>query len=196
MARPRKIADHPDTRDLILKAARLEFAACGISAPLDAIAKRCGIRRSSLLHHFKSKSVLIDAVIEDVLDKVRAQLLGAISVSNNDYSSSMIAVRAVLTKLESDEQGIAAMLTHCMLAEEVNGPVTNRVAELIDVIYATLLMAGAGKDRPKQELRSVIAHIALGELTRSALGPRANELWGTEDGVTPLFNAYFIDNSN
>lgn len=195
MARPRKIADNPQTRDLILKSARLEFAARGISAPLDAIAERCGIRRSSLLHHFKSKNLLVDAVIEDILEKARARLLEAIAAGNNDYSSSMKAVIAVLRSLEDEEQGVAGMLTHCMLTEQAGGPVTKRAAEFIDVIHATILMAGAGRDRSTDELRAVVAHIVIGEITRAALGSRATEIWGPADGVNPLFTAYFIDES-
>lgn len=193
MARPRKIADNPQTRDLILKSARLEFAARGISAPLDAIAERSGIRRSSLLHHFKSKSLLIDAVIEDILEKARTQLLEAIASGGSDYTNSMAAVIATLRKLEEEEQGVAGMLTHSILTEVDGGPVTKRAAEFIDVVHATILMAGAGRDRPTEDLRAVIAHLVIGEITRVALGNRANELWGPADGAGPLFNAYFID---
>lgn len=192
MARPRKIADNPQTRDLILKSARLEFAARGISAPLDAIAERCGIRRSSLLHHFKSKNLLIDAVIEDILEKARTRLVDAIAAGNNDYTSSMNAVVAVLRNLEDEEQGVAGMLTHCMLTEDEAGPVTKRAAEFIEVIQATILMAGAGRNRTSDEIKAVIAHLVVGEITRAALGSRATQLWGPADGVNPLFNAYFI----
>lgn len=193
MARPRKSADNPHMRDQILKAARLQFAARGISAPLDAIAEQCGIRRPSLLHHFKSKSLLIDAVIEDILEKARSQLLEALSASGNDYASNMNAIVFVLRSLEEEEQGVAGMLTHCMLTETEAGPVTKRAAEFIDVIHSTLLMAGAGRGRPSDEIRAVVAHLVIGEITRVALSGRANSLWGTSDGVNPLFNAYFMD---
>jgi len=43
MARPRTQPNAPSTRSKILNAARIEFSTQGIAAPLDAIAKRCGI---------------------------------------------------------------------------------------------------------------------------------------------------------
>lgn len=193
MARPKKSASDPDTRDQILSAARLEFSARGVSAPLDAIAERCGIRRSSLLHHFKSKNLLIDAVIEDILEKARARLLEAISEGDSDYESSMNSVISVLRSLEREEQGVAGVLTHCLLGEDEDGQVTKRAAEFIDVIHATIMMAGGGREHVSEEIRAVIAQLVIGEIVRVALGSRAKRIWGDADGVNPLYNAYFID---
>lgn len=192
MARPRKVSDSPQTRDEILRAARIEFSARGIAAPLDAIAERCGIRRSSLLHHFKSKNILITAVVDDILEKARNNLLEAISAGKGDYSTTMRSVITVLKKLEEEEQGVAGMLAHCLLTEGDGGSLTVRMGEFIEVIHATALMAGAGRNHPSEQIRASIAHLVMGELSRAALGARANHIWGEADGVKPLFDAYFL----
>jgi len=196
MARPKKIENAPDMRDQILRAARIEFAAQGIAAPLDAIAARCGIRRPSLLHHFKSKPALITAVVDDILQKARDQLLVAIAAGQGEYSATLKAVLKVLRDLEREEEGVAGVLLHAMLLEVEDGPVRARVADFIEVIHATALVAGAKQNRSAADIRAAISHLVMGELTRAALGKHAEEIWGPSDGVDPLYAAYFGVESN
>ncbi|MEX1668277.1 TetR/AcrR family transcriptional regulator [Zhongshania guokunii] len=191
MARPRKI-DAPETREKILQAARLEFAEQGIAAPLEAIAARCGIKRPSLLHHFPSKQVLIAAVTDDILRMTRERLLCTISNRDADYATTMQKIFGVLRELETEEKGVGGVLIHAMLAEDENGPVTTKMAEFIDIIYASSVMAGRQQNHNPEEFRAAIAHLVIGEATRVALGNRANVLWGTGDGLTPLFSSYFL----
>jgi AcrR family transcriptional regulator len=193
MARPRKQSDTADTRDKILRAARIEFAAHGIAAPLEAIAARCGIRRPSLLHHFPSKDALIVAVTDDILRKARERLLDAIGQGKGNYSRTMMSIVAVMRELEAEEHGVGGALIHAMLAEDEQGPVTQKISELIDIIYSTILMAGSSKGASGEEMRAALAHLVMGELTRLALGRRATQLWGTGDGVNPLFRSYFLE---
>lgn len=198
MARPKRNPDAPNTRDRIMAAARIEFAAQGIAAPLDAIAQRCGIRRPSLLHHFPSKQALIIAVTDDVLSKARERLLAVINAGVSNQRETMRQIVAVLRELEDEEQGVAGVLLHGMLSEDEDGAVTQRIAQFIDVIQSSALAAGAGRDHPNNEMRAAIAHLVIGELTRVALGgkadgSRADLVWGAEDGVDPLYKAYFLD---
>lgn len=191
MARPKKDNNSPQMQEQILRAARIEFAAQGIAAPLDAIAQRCGIRRPSLLHHYKSKQALVSAVVDDILQKARDHLLDAIAEGRGDYQRSMQLVVKVLRDLEREEQGVAGVLLHAMLLEDEQGPVTQRVGEFIEVITATALIAGAKGKRASKDIRAVIAQLVMGELTRIALNNSANSLWGEADGVEPLTDAYF-----
>ncbi len=192
MARPKKQQDSPDTRENILRAARIEFAAHGISAPLDAIAARCGIRRPSLLHHFPSKPALIAAVTDDIVRMARERLLDAIGQGKGDYVKTMHSVVAVLRELEAEEQGVAGALMHAMLSEDAAGPVTQKIGEFIDIIYSTVIIAGASRRSSAEELRAALAHLVMGEFTRIAFGSRAKLLWGEGDGVNPLFESYFL----
>lgn len=193
MARPKKIANSVETRDQILNAARLEFGQQGIGAPLDAIAKRCGITRPSLLHHFKSKQALVGAVVGDILEKARRRLLTAIGSGKGDYVATINAVIKVLRDLEEEEKGVGGVLLHAMLNER-NGEVTKGISEFIEVIHSTAIMAGAASRHPANELRAAIAQLLMGEISRIAMGDSAEKLWGQEDGIEPLFKAYFLSN--
>ncbi|PVY70088.1 hypothetical protein C8D92_110119 [Tamilnaduibacter salinus] len=82
---------------------------------------------------------------------------------------------------------------HAMLAEGEDGPVKQKMGEFIDIIHATVLMAGVSERAPAEDVRAALAHLIMGEFTRMALGPRADGLWGDGDGVTPLFRSYFIE---
>lgn len=195
MARPKKTANSVETRDQILNAARLEFGQQGIGAPLDAIAKRCGITRPSLLHHFKSKQALVGAVVGDILEKARRRLLTAIGSGKGDYVATINAVIKVLRDLEEEEKGVGGVLMHAMLNER-NGEVTKGISEFIEVIHSTAVMAGAATRHPTSELRAAIAQLLMGEIARIAMGDDDKTLWGEEDGIEPLFKAYFLTGQN
>ncbi|WP_372878391.1 TetR/AcrR family transcriptional regulator [Spongiibacter marinus] len=192
MARPRTQPNAPSTRSKILNAARIEFSTQGIAAPLDAIAKRCGIRRPSLLHHFPSKQALIAAVTDDILGKARERLIQAVGAKGGDYVQTMQAIIRVLRDLEAEEQGVAGVLLHALMSSDTDNPVSGKMTEFIDIIFATVLMAGNPSGKPKVELRAAIAHLVMGELTRVALASSADAIWGEGDGVDQLFRSYFL----
>lgn len=192
MARPKRIPGSPETREEILRAARAEFAQNGLRAPLDAIAKRCGISRPSLLHHFRSKTILLNSVIDDIIDKARVRLQQAISNTGDDYAQTMQVVIKVLREIEQEEQGMASVLLQAALAEEVDGDVTQRTHAFIEVIYSTMHLAGATKKHPADEVKAVITHLFMGELVRLALAGKAALFWGRRDAVDPLFTSYFL----
>lgn len=203
MARPKRQDNEPETRDKILRAARIEFAAQGIAAPLDAIASRCGIRRPSLLHYFPSKQALIAAVTEDILLRTRSRLLEVIGASppsdtqddqtEDGYTEILQKAFTVLRELEREEQGVGGVLIHAMLLEDENGDVTRNMREFIDMIYATIMMAGGQRGRSEAELRASLAHLVMGEVTRNAFADRASLLWGEADGLEPLFKSYLLE---
>ena len=195
MARPKATANKTQTRERILSAARETFAQDGVGAPLDKIAQLAGIRRPSLLHHFSSKQALVEAVIDDVLAKARARIVVAVGAGGGDYADTMSGVVRELRALEAEESGIGGVLLHVLLAEGQDQPVTHRVAAFIDVIYSSAVIAGLGQGHDEAELRAAIAHLVMGELTRLALGARADAIWGAGDGVDPLYNAYFLQRS-
>lgn len=192
MARPKKDANAPSTREQILNAARIEFADQGLAAPLEAIAERCGIKRPSLLHHFKSKQSLIAAVIDDIQEKTRSRLRDVITDSSGDYQETIQAIFKALRDLEEEERGVAGMFFNAMLVEGDDDSVSTRVTELIEVVYGTALMAGAAKNHATSEMRAAIAHLVMGELARIALGSKADSIWGPADGIDPLFEGYFL----
>ncbi|SFR88715.1 TetR/AcrR family transcriptional regulator [Sphingomonas jatrophae] len=65
------------TREELLIAAERVFARHGFAgASLDEVAEQVGIRRPSLLHHFRSKRELYDAVERRIFEELNAHLTG------------------------------------------------------------------------------------------------------------------------
>ncbi|WP_157245399.1 TetR/AcrR family transcriptional regulator [Nonomuraea typhae] len=63
------------TRAALLDAAREEFAAYGIAgARVDRIAERAGVNKERIYGHFGNKEKLFDAVINEALDELTAQI--------------------------------------------------------------------------------------------------------------------------
>ena len=58
-------------RDLLVAAAREVFAAYGLDAPLDEIARRAGVGNATLYRHFARRAALVDAVFHGTLDGTR-----------------------------------------------------------------------------------------------------------------------------
>lgn len=192
MARPKKSADTPKTRDKIIEAARIEFASNGIAAPLEAIAQRCNIRRPSLLHHFNSKQALVAAVVEDIIRKARERLQVVVGTKHDDYAEKMQAIFKVLRDLEDEEKGVGSVLLHAMLADDEDESVSRRVGEFINVIHATALLAGAADSHDSDDIRAATAQLVIGEFARLALASKAEHVWGKADGIDPLYKAYFL----
>jgi len=104
----------------------------------------------------------------------------------------MQAIIRVLRDLEAEEQGVAGVLLHALMSTDTDNPVSGKMTEFIDIIFATVLMAGNPSGKPKVELRAAIAHLVMGELTRVALASSADAIWGEGDGVDQLFRSYFL----
>ncbi|MGW7049520.1 TetR/AcrR family transcriptional regulator [Streptomyces avermitilis] len=63
-------ADARRNRELILQAARLAFAAEGVSVPLDEIARRAGVGPGTVHRHFPTKETLFEAVVVEHLEQL------------------------------------------------------------------------------------------------------------------------------
>jgi len=60
-------ADARRNREAVLETARRVFAADGVGAPIDEIARRAGVGAATIYRHFPSKEALFEAVILDRL---------------------------------------------------------------------------------------------------------------------------------
>lgn len=58
-------------RDALLAAAREVFAALGLAAPLDEIARRAGVGNATLYRHFAGRAPLVEAVFHELLTGTR-----------------------------------------------------------------------------------------------------------------------------
>ncbi|WP_152626679.1 TetR/AcrR family transcriptional regulator [Streptacidiphilus carbonis] len=63
-------ADARRNREAVIAAAREVFAAQGLDAPLDEIARRAGVGNATLYRRFSTRQALIEAVFQEGLDTV------------------------------------------------------------------------------------------------------------------------------
>lgn len=68
--RPIQRADARANRERILQAAQARFAADGLAAEMDAIARAAGVAVGTLYHHFGDKETLLEAVVSAGLQQV------------------------------------------------------------------------------------------------------------------------------
>lgn len=85
------------TRDDILAAGEQVFAELGFDgASLDDIAARVGIRRPSVLHHFRSKREIYDAVERAIFDQLNASI-DAVDLPADHFDQLMALLGGWLT---------------------------------------------------------------------------------------------------
>lgn len=186
MARPKKDTTSPDMRHQILQAARIEFAHSGFGVPLQAIAARCGIQRPSLLHHFRSKEALLQAVLEDILHSTETQLLDL----HTRYGQAKEAaaqqllqhkVLELLREVEAREKGVAGVLLQALLLPLEGQEITSRIGKFIG--FLTQIIG-------QPDSRAELAQLLAGELVRLAMADRAHILWGRNDGLESLYSSF------
>ncbi len=191
MARPKRIAGEIDTAAKILNAARLEFSESGLSARLEDVGARCDLSRASVLHHFESKQILLDAVLEQTAHKARTRILQAAQATQNDYPATIRGVTLSLRQIEEEEQGTAAIVLHALLASPVSDNLRTLAQELLALVTLLAIQAGASQFHSPELIRASIAHIFMGELCRLAIGTQATNYWGSADPILPLIDNFF-----
>jgi AcrR family transcriptional regulator len=193
MARPARLAGTPDTREIILAAAREEFSAKGLGARLEDIAARCGIRRPSLLHHFPSKQDLLNTLIAGVTAKTRTRLMAAAAQSAGDYAATIQRVTQELRHLEAEEAGLFSLVMQAVMAPgDEYDFLRGELTQLLDIVYSLAMQAGAGTQHDAATVRAAIAHVLMGELGRLAMGAQATRYWGDGDAISPLIDGFFL----
>lgn len=73
---PRRSAKKGDlsSRELLLRAARAEFASKGLEgARVDEIARKAGVNKQLVYHHFSNKEMLYRAVLEETYARIRSE---------------------------------------------------------------------------------------------------------------------------
>ena len=84
------------TRERILETALESFGTTGFDGTsLDALARRLGIRKQSILYYFPSKSALFDAVIDSAADAFIVELDGVVGASDDVWEQVEGTVRVV-----------------------------------------------------------------------------------------------------
>ncbi len=198
MARPAISSIEVPTRDRLLDAAEIEFGKSGfLGARLSDIAARAGIRRSSLLYHFKSKQMLFAAMTDRNFSELGAALMVAMQ-SAGDFEQRLVHVVTCLEQFLAARPSMASSMLRDML--DGHGPgneiLLKQVVPLLGLVEQFIRQESReslGADFPYREaLMSTAGNILL----RAAAGELRTALWGERDNSLRLMRALFATGSN
>ncbi len=180
MARPRRDPDAVPTVERILLAAEAAFGAEGFTrARLSDIAAAAGIRRSSLLYHFKTKELLYDAVVHRLFDELRIQF-AATAYGRGTFDERLLALMQCWLDFISERTAFAPMVLRGIL--DGQGPVrehlNRELVPLLDWVEAWVSTAGADRIQDGVPLRAALLQLGSDALVRAASGPLRDTLWG------------------
>jgi AcrR family transcriptional regulator len=105
-----------DTYDKILAVAEHEFANAGYNGTsLEVIARRTGIRKASLFHHFNSKRKIFDAVVRRIFDQLVS--IGRETAQIENPREHLLAIVARLHDFIASHPNHARLLMHRVLED-------------------------------------------------------------------------------
>ena len=193
MGRPRADEVTTSTRKRLLEAAEQEFADVGFeAAKLADIAARAGIRRPSLLYHFKTKEDLYAATVEQAFSRLGAALQATMQAAG-DFEARMLATVAGYARFVEGNENVARIV----LRETLHGLgpggeiVLRYIVPIVDAVEHFVRTQGRGKGGP--DVRAAILALASALLVRSAAGTLRAPLWRDDrDHAEALGRALFL----
>jgi TetR/AcrR family transcriptional regulator len=105
-----------DTYNQILAVAEQEFANSGYNGTsLEVIARRTGIRKASVFHHFNSKRKIFDAVVRRIFDQLVS--IGRETAQVENPKEHLLAIIARLHDCIASHPNYARLLMHRVLED-------------------------------------------------------------------------------
>jgi AcrR family transcriptional regulator len=189
MARPKQDPSAVPTRERLLAAGAEEFADEGFSrATLAAIARRAGISRPSLLHHFPSKDALYTEVVTATFADLAQRLLVPLPVAG---PARVVAMALAFESYLAAHPAQARIIVREILENGPGQPIlTERVAPLLDQV--TLLVASSGPLRAGLPVRAAVLQVASSVLVQAAT-PVRDVLWGGPPATEALIRHLFLE---
>ena len=193
MARPKHGTHALPTEERILKAAESEFGKYGFERTrLEDIAKLAGIRRPSLLYHFKTKSLLYSSVVHRAFDSLRMVLVAR--MRPGEFTEQ---VNNLVCGLEEYVQSNPAFAP-IVLREIINGNgpardiLINEMDPLLSVVELWLKQQG-GDNIPKDiSVRYAVLNTAINILFYAASKDLAPIMWGKINSSKETAQRLFI----
>jgi AcrR family transcriptional regulator len=138
-ARPLR-ADARRNRELLLTAARAVFAARGLDAPLDEIARRAGVSIGTLYNRFPTRVDLVDAALaEQVLTSVR---LAERATADPDPWRGLATHLTAIAELQAVDRGFTDICVYTLPADSVTERAKRRGNELTVALVERAQRAG------------------------------------------------------
>jgi AcrR family transcriptional regulator len=194
MGRPRAEEVTTSTRDRLLEAAEQEFADVGFeAAKLADIAARAGIRRPSLLYHFKTKEDLYAATVEQAFTRLGVALQATMSAAG-DFEARLLATVRGYARFVADHPNVARIV----LRETLHGLgpgaeiVLRQIVPIVDAVEDFVRTRGKAPTNVPP-VRAAILALASALIVRSAASGLREPLWRDEaDHADALGRALFL----
>ncbi len=176
------------TEERLLAAAEVAFAQEGYrGARLADIAAAAGIRRSSLLYHFKTKERLYAAVTRRLFDALVAQF-GAVMAERGTFDDKLMELMAAFLTFLEERPAFSPIVLRDVIGGE--GPtrriLLDELVPLLDYIEGWMARAGAGRLPEGVPIRAALLQIGSNAMVRASAGPLRAPLWGDSDTTLVL----------
>lgn len=198
MGRPRKDAFDEATTTRVLRAAEEIFGRQGYpGARLEDIAADAGIRRSSLLYHFGKKENLYVEVVRRAFAELREAMEAGMAVGDSFEARLESTVRSLML-IERQHRPLLAVVLRELLNPEgaAREVVEAEFIPLVDRLDAFIELGRAAGIVPRAlPVRAAIVMLVMGHLSRSAMGDRAESIWGPGEHTATLALALLVGHS-
>jgi AcrR family transcriptional regulator len=170
--RPRR-RDARDNRDKVLAAARVRFAADGLDASLNAVARDAGVSIGTLYNHFPTRDELIDATqLERVEESVRS---AEAALTAADAWAGLVQHLTTMAELQATDRGFTDVCVRPLPVGSRIEQVKQRGQTLFHELIARV--QAAGMLRPDVDVTDI--GLLLWSVVRATEGVRehAPEAW-------------------
>ncbi len=195
MGRPRAQDVLVSTPQRVLEAAESVFAEQGYgAAKLADIAHRAGIRRPSLLYHFKSKEELYQATVQRAFSDL-ATALQAAMVASGSFEDRLLETAERYAQFLAEHEPVARIVLRELLDSSGPGPGTDilmtQVSPVVDAVEAFVGSVGDEVISEGAPIRARVMCVASTLIMRAAAHVR-DALWGPEHHARALARALFL----
>ena len=153
MARPVRLAGSEPMRQLILDAAETIFADMGFStARLEDVAQAVGLKRPSIVHYFRNKQALYDAVEADIFAALQAQTRARTAIRTDAWDH-------LFKVIDSWLEFMVKRPTAARITQRISADLTPRLSNPVEFSEATLatMEAALREGQARGEFRAVRA---------------------------------------
>ena len=179
-------------RTAILDAAEVEFGLRGQHAQLAAIGREVGISRPSVLHHYKTKDGLYEAVVRRLFADLTREF-GVQMLADAPFRERLLGLFETYVAFARRRPAFARIV----LREVVDGEgparslLRGQLVPLLDLVEGFLTQPDQDVVPEGTPVRAVILQLGANELLRTASGDLEHPLWRNAPGTLELLNQYF-----
>lgn len=194
MGRPPKNAFDEATVTRVLRAAEAAFGSRGFSqARLEDIAQEAGIRRPSLLYHFKNKESLYQEVVKQAFRELR-QVSAVPITSAGTFQERLEGVTLALLTFAEDRPHLLPLVIRAIIDDRAIGRaiVRDEFVPLIDLLESFVRAQGGSTVPDGTPIRAAIVQLFIAHMVMSASGELAPLLWPEGARTQTLMRNLFL----